>query len=100
MIYGEFDNELVKINGDLEVTGSIETDGDLGASGELNITGDATFSETVTIENRVGTANKSAFFDTDGKLVEGDIVSGGKFVRWSYCYRCSIYRGCGRYWYR
>jgi len=65
-----------EINGDLEVTGGIEADGDLGAAGELNITGDATFSETVTIENRSGTATKSAFFDTSGKLVEGDIVSG------------------------
>ena len=29
---------------------------------------------------RTGTANKSAFFDADGKLVEGDLVSGGQSV--------------------
>ena len=43
LIYGEFDNEVLKVNGNLTVT------------------------------DRAGTAAKSAFFDTNGKLVEGDI---------------------------
>ena len=99
LIYGEFDNALVKINGELEVTGSIETDGDLGAAGELNITGEVTFSNSLTVQGDTdisagellandvivldrtgGAAVKSAFFDSGGQLIEGDLVSGGQSV--------------------
>lgn len=95
LIYGEFDNALVNINGDLEVTGNIETDGDLGAEGELNITGEVTFSNSLTVQGDTdisagellandvivldrtgGAAVKSAFFDSGGQLIEGDLVSG------------------------
>ena len=47
LIYGEFDNEALKINGNLTVT------------------------------DRAGTANKLAAFDTDGKLVETDAYNLG-----------------------
>ncbi len=40
LIYGEFDADLVRINGDLETTGNIETTGITGTTGTLQVTAD------------------------------------------------------------
>ena len=148
LIYGEFDNALVKINGDLNVGGDLQsrlnlnskkdgswvsgsymsqilftsndTSGASGASTRASIRTEAVDAGGspvadgsdvqlvfkikgdvagnppdamilhsnkdleilggLEVADRTGTANKSAFFDTDGKLVEGDLVSGGQSV--------------------
>ena len=146
LIYGEFDNALVKINGDLQVGDDLQarlnlnskkdgswvsgsymseilftsddTSGAAGASTRASIRTEAINASGspiadgsdvqlvfkikgdvaglppdamilhsnkdlevlggVSVAERTGTAAKSAFFDTDGKLVEGDLVSSGQ----------------------
>ncbi len=50
LIYGEFDNNLVRVNGDLEVTGSIQADG-------LSVLGNNIFLGEETGTNNTGTFN-------------------------------------------
>jgi len=56
LIYGEFDNEKVKVNGDFESTGKIK------------------------VGNRSGAAIKGAAYDIDGNLVETDIIDNNNLL--------------------
>ncbi|NOR44418.1 MAG: hypothetical protein GQ534_02440, partial [Candidatus Delongbacteria bacterium] len=63
LIYGEFDNDLLRVNGDLEVTGNSAVTGTSTVGGTQTVTGDATFN------GRVGiglTPNSSYLLDVQG----------------------------------
>ena len=82
---GYRDNSLVFDRAGVENM-RIDSDGKVGIgtnnpSAEFDLVGDAEINGSLTVTDRVGTATKSAFFDANGVLIEGDIVSGGgKFV--------------------
>jgi hypothetical protein len=52
LIYGEFDNNLVRINGSLDVTGSIKTNGTSGVSGTFTTVD----GKTITVANGIVTS--------------------------------------------
>ena len=69
LIYGEFDNNLLRVNGDLDVTGSTSvnalTAGNTAVEGTLSISGTATFNgASASIIHPTGTANGLYFQNT------------------------------------
>ena len=52
----------------------IQSDKDVQMKGGLEVENSLSVNGGITVTDRAGTATKSAFFDTSGKLVEGNIV--------------------------
>lgn len=82
LIYGEFDNNLIRINGDLDVTGTLSGDG----SGLTNLNVITTETDplwTAEKENYLTSGDaEQTYLPKAGGTVEGDLAVQGALVAW------------------